>query len=121
MMGLPFSWERIESEGGLVWLVTGDPEARRWANPTEIQLIERVEVLSEAAERARLLLHLLPKRLNRCESEHEAVRVLQTDVYEAESALQFALTGEETVLNVSEPPMGDSEANQNVSGENPDA
>lgn len=104
--GLSFSWART---GGNT-LIVMDNDNRRWASPQETELIERVEALSEAAERARLLVHMLPERMNAAVTVEGAYQTLSSTLYETESALHFVLTGKEAVLE-------HSEANPNVSGE----
>lgn len=90
MFGLPFRWERMESDGAVL-IVQSDEIVSHWANPTEIKLIERVEVLAEAAERARLLLKLLPGRIDACKTPQETAETVTRDLYEAEDALWCAL------------------------------
>lgn len=98
MMGLPFSWDRRvfgrKTEPSLVIQRNGFTYE---AGPVEKQTIERVEALTEAAQRARLLLHTLPERLDRCTTDEEAFRVHSAALYEAEAALHFALEGSEPV------------------------
>lgn len=75
-------------------------------------LRERVLVLTEAAERARLLLHLLPDRLDGCRSAGEAARTTAETLYEAEAVLFYGINGEEMR---SEPDEGVSVAFPKVS------
>jgi hypothetical protein len=56
---------------------------------------DRYEAIREAAERARLILHLLPERLDGCHGPAEATDLLQRELYEAEAVLYYALNGEE--------------------------
>lgn len=67
----------------------------RQADEIESALIERVEVLHDACERARLLLHTLPETLDRYGNPEEAALAADKVLYEAESALYYAIHGEE--------------------------
>ena len=104
---LPFDWEWTVH--GLVVNGMGVQPGKHFATPIEKALIERVEALSEATERARLLIHMLPVRLDGCKTPSEASHIMQRDLYEAESALHYVLTGKEAVSE-------HSEQDSNVSG-----
>lgn len=114
MMGLSFTWEAHGPE----LVITTATGAQSLALPEMREALERVEVLYEAAERSRLLLHTLPDRMNAAVTTSGAYNTLASTLYEAESALHFALTGEEFVLSVSEPEYDVSEQDLNVSEEN---
>lgn len=91
MFGLPFSWDRPDE--GRISIKYPDPTGvlDHFALPTEALLIERVEVLAEAADRARLLLKLLPGRIDACKTPQETAETVTRDLIEAEDALWCAL------------------------------
>lgn len=94
--GLLFDWNRVPfgRDTELSIVIKADGWTRQ-ASKIESALIERVEELHDACERARLLLHTLDERLDGCHGAAEASRLLQGVLYEAESALHYAIHGEE--------------------------
>lgn len=90
MFGLSFSWARTGDDLHIIYPHRG-VEHSVPTSDIDRELIERVEVLAEAAERARLLLHMLPERLKATKSADEWSARLREDFYEAEDALWCAL------------------------------
>ena len=93
MMGLPFSWRYSGDQ--LLFQMEDDPKAPIDTHLVVRELVERVEVLYEAAERARLVLHGLPERLDEARDMEAAWMLLAVSMYEAESSLYYAIFGEE--------------------------
>lgn len=90
MFGLPFDWTRVGED----LLIIYTHEGHTHSVPTsdiDRSLIERVEVLAEAADRARLLLKLLPGRIDAAKTPQESAEVVTRDLLEAEDALWCAL------------------------------
>lgn len=118
MHGLPFDWYERDGDSSVLFIDYPDG-GRVEAESVLRQALERVEVLAEAAERARLIIHRIPEHLDAAKSDNTALIRLANDLWESESVLQFALTGEEATLEHSEPSNGHIEGNRNVSEENP--